>query len=146
MITDKLKTILAASGCTLVVYDQEQLANLYTDQSNSTDTVGIIMRPAELVLEVRANAIAEHYSPLYVEILKQAALEEKAEENEAMLQELLDTCKEFIVRLIADAEFKTLLPVRVVRILEPKYDANLIGWQLPLDLYYLHNETRVPCL
>lgn len=146
MITDKLKTILAASGCTLVIYDQEQLNNLYTDQSNSVDIVGVINRPPDILLEVRANAIGEHYSPIVLEILKQVDLEQKAEVNEAALQELLDICKQVIVRIIAEAEFKTMLPVRVTRILETKYDANLIGWSIPLDLYYLKNETRVPCL
>lgn len=146
MITDKLKTILNDSGCTLVIYEQEQLVNLYTDQSNSTDVIGIIMRPVDVMLEVRANAIAEHYNPLNVEVLQQVRLEAKAESNEAQLQELLDICKKIIIRLIGAAEYKTLLPIRAERILESKYDANVIGWSLPLNLYWLKNETRDPCL
>lgn len=146
MITDKLKTILTAAGCTLVLYEQAQLANLYADQSNQFDTIGLILRPTDIMLEVRANAIAEHYQPITIEILQQVRLEDAADNNEVQLQALLDVCKEIIARLIHEAEFKTLTPVAATRILENKYDANVIGWSLPLDLYYLHNETRVPCL
>ena len=40
MITDKLKTILQDSGCTLVVYEQRELVNLYTDESHQSDIIG----------------------------------------------------------------------------------------------------------
>jgi hypothetical protein len=42
--------------------------------------------------------------------------------------------------------YKTLMPVTVVKVLETKYDANVIGWTIPLNLYYLKNENRDPCL
>lgn len=146
MITTKLKQVLADSGCTLVLYDQQQIVNLFTDRSDQFDTVGIIIQPDIITLEVRANAIAEHYNPLIIEVVKQVSLEDKAELNETKLQACLDICKEIIVRLIALAEFKTILPVNAVRILESKYDANVIGWSINLNLYYLLNETRKPCL
>jgi len=146
MITDKLKTVLTDSGCTLVIYDQSQLVNLFTDQSDMLDVVGVIIQPDTITLEVRANAIHEHYNPLVVEILQQVRVEEKAEFHEAKLQECLDICKQIIVRLIGMAEFKTLQPVTAIRVLESKYDANIIGWSIALNLYYLLNETRVPCL
>ena len=146
MITAKLKTILADSGCTLVLYDQQQLINLYVDRSDQFDVVGLIMRPDSVTLEVKANAIHEHYNPLIIEVVKQVRLEDKAEHNETDFQDLLNICKEIIVRLIAEAEYKTLTPVTVNRILENKYDANVIGWSMPLNLYYLLNENRDPCL
>jgi hypothetical protein len=146
MITAKLKTILTSSGCTLVIYEQDKLANLYTDQSNQIDIVGVIMQVNDLTLEVKANAILEHYNPLTIDVISQVRLEDAADNNEVRLQELLDICKEIIVRLIADAEFKTLLPVTVLKVLETKYDANVIGWSMPLNLTYLKNENRNPCL
>ena len=146
MITAKLKTILTDSGCTLVLYDQQQLANLYVDRSDQFDIVGLIIQPNDIQLEVRANAIHEHYNPLTIEVMQQVRLEEKAEYHETKLQDLLNICKEIIIRLIHEAEYKTLTPVTVTRILENKYDANVIGWSMPLDLYYLFNETREPCL
>jgi hypothetical protein len=146
MITAKLKTILTASGCTLVIYEQDKLANLYTDQSNQFDIVGVIMQLNEVTLEVKANAILEHYNPLIIDVISQVRLEDAADNNEVRLQELLDVCKEIIVRLIGDAEFKTLLPVTVLKVLETKYDANVIGWSMPLNLTYLKNENRDPCL
>ncbi len=146
MITAKIKTILTASGCTLVIYEQDKLANLHTDQSDQSDIVGVIMQQNDVNLEVRANAIHEHYNPLNIDIIQQVRLEDAADTNETKLQVLLDICKEIIVRLIADAEFKTLTPVKVFKVLETKYDANVIGWSMPLDLYYLKNENRDPCL
>lgn len=146
MITAKLKQILADSGCTLVLYDQQQIVNLFTDRSDQFDIVGIIIQPEIITLEVRANAISEHYNPLTIEVVRQVGLEDKAEVNETKLQECLDTCKEIIVRLIASAEFKTITPVNAIRVLESKYDANVIGWSIVLNLYYLKNETRKPCL
>jgi len=146
MITAKIKQILTDSGCTLVLYDQQQLANLYVDRSDQFDVVGLIIQPADIALEVKANAIHEHYNPLTIEVMQQVRLEEKAEYHETKLQDLLNICKEIIIRLIHEAEYKTLTPVTVTRILENKYDANVIGWSMPLDLYYLLNETRKPCL
>ena len=146
MITAKLKTILTASGCTLVLYEQDKLANLYTDQSNQLDVIGLIIQPNELTLEVKANAIHEHYNPLTIEILQQVRLEDQADNNEIKLQALLDICKEIIVRIIASGEFKSQAPYTVSKITENKYDANVIGWSLSLNLYYLLNENRNPCL
>ena len=146
MITVKLKTILTDSGCTFVLYEQAQLANLYVDRAHPIDIVGLILQQNDVTLEVKANAIAEHYNPLYIEILQQVRLEDKAENNEVQFQELLDICKEVIVRIIADAEFRHLDAFMAKKILETKYDANVIGWSMPLNLYYLHNETREPCL
>jgi hypothetical protein len=146
MITSKLKTILTSSGCTLIIYEQDKLANLYTDQSDQNDIVGVIMQLNELTLEVKANAILEHYNPLTIDVISQVRLEDAADNNEVRLQQLLDICKEIIVRLIADAEFKTLKPITVLKVLETKYDANVIGWSMPLDITYLKNENRDPCL
>jgi len=78
MITDKLKTILTDSGCTLVIYDQSQLVNLYTDQSNQLDMVGVNIQPDSITLEVRGNAIHDHYNPWIIEVLQQVRVEEKA--------------------------------------------------------------------
>ena len=146
MITAALKTILTNSGCTLVLYEQDRLANLYTDQSDQTDIIGLITQLNSMTLEVRANAIHEHYAPLYIEVSKQVSLEDNADNNEVRLQELLNICKEIIVRIIGEAVFKSQTPVSVDKITENKYDANVIGWIMTLDLYYLFNELRDPCL
>lgn len=146
MITAKLKTILIDSGCTLVLYEQDKLANLHTDRSDQFDVIGLIIQPNEVILEVKANAILEHYNPLTIEVMQQVRLEDDADNNETKLQALLDICKEIIVRLIHEADYKTLTPLVVGKIPENKYDANVIGWTMPMNLYYLKNENRDPCL
>jgi len=145
MITTTLKTVLTASGCTLVLYEQDKLSNLLTDQSTQDDIIGLIIQPNSVNLVVKANAIMEQYPPYYVEIMKQVRLEDTADNNEVVLQQLLDICKQIIVRLIDLEMFRTLQPLRVDKILENKYDANVIGWSMPLDLIRLLNENRVPC-
>ena len=145
MITTLLKQILTDSGCTLVLYESKELANLLTDQSNQIDKIGLVLQLDTVMLETAANALPEHYPNLTIEVLKQVRLEDLAENNEVTFQECLDTCKEIIVRLIASQQVKHFPSPTLVKILETKYDANCIGWAMPLDLYYLKNEGKDPC-
>lgn len=146
MITSKLKTILTASGCTLVLYESDKIANLKIDQSNQNDIIGLIIQPNEVLLEVKANAILEHFPPVVIEVIQQVELEGAADDNEVKLQLLLDTCKEIILYLIKSGEYKQIKSMTLTKIQENKYDANVIGWSMPLDLYYLKNENKNPCL
>lgn len=146
MIISDLKTILEDSGCTLVIYEQAELANLKLDQSKHTDIIGVVIEPDTIRLEVKANAIMEHYPPHIIEVLQMVVLEDDANNNETKLQQCLDICKEIIIRLIATGDFKKIESINCTKIKERKYDANVIGWSLPLDLTRLLNETRDPCL
>lgn len=146
MITAALKTIMTASGCTLVLYESKELANVLTDQSDQNDLIGLILQTDTVILETKANALPEHYPNLTIEILQQVRLEDFADTNETKYQQCLDTCKEIIIRLINSAEFKHFTSPTLVKVLETKYDANVIGWSMPLDLYYLFNEGKDPCL
>ena len=145
MISATLKTVLTESGCTYVLYESDKLANLVADEGTQDDIIGLILQPNSVNLVVRANAILEQYPPYYIEVMKQVRLEDAADNNEIVLQELLDICKQIIVRLIDLQVFRTIMPLRVDKILENKYDANVIGWSMPLDLTYLLNENRIPC-
>lgn len=143
MITAQLQTILTNCGCTLVLYESDKLANLITDLSNQNDIIGLVVQLNDITLEVKGNAIQEHYNPLYIEVMKQVRLEDTAATNELVLQALLDICKCIIKELILLAEFKTIQSVPCVKITETKYDANVLGWSIKLDLTYLNNE---PCI
>jgi hypothetical protein len=140
MITSLLKSILTDAGCTLVLYESSQLANLLTDQSKPGDIIGLILQPNDVTLEVKANSIIEHYAPERIEILKQVRLEDSAENNEQTLEYLLAICKDIILLLIASGDYKKITTMVVTKILETRYDANVIGWSMPLDLYYLENK------
>jgi hypothetical protein len=146
MITAILKQICSDSGCSLVIYEQVRLANLYADHSNQIDTVAIIMQPERMTLEVKANAIMEHYKPMIIEVIAQVQMEDSADNNEVQLQYLLAVCKEIITRIIAAGVFKTIKPAVLDKVLENRYDANVIGWRMSIDLLYLHNETKYPCV
>ena len=140
MITTKLKTILTDSGCTLVLYESSQLANLLTDQSKPNDIIGLILQPNDVTKEIKANAIHNHYPPIRIEILKQSRLEDPAENNETILELLDGIVDKIIMGLIASGDFKKITSFTVTKILETRYDANVIGWSMPLDLYYLENK------
>lgn len=146
MISSKLKTILTSSGCTLVLYESDKIANLKVDQGNQNDIIGLIIQPNEVLLEVKANAILEHFPPIVIEVFQQVELEGAADDNEVKLQALLDVCKTIILYLIDEGEYKQIKPMTVTKIQETKYDANVIGWSMPLDLFYLKNENKDPCL
>ena len=89
MITSKLRTILTSSGCTLVLYESDKIANLKVDQGNQNDIIGLIIQPNEVLLEVKANAILEHFPPIVIEVIQQVELEGAADDNEVKLQLLL---------------------------------------------------------
>jgi hypothetical protein len=146
MITTTIKQILTDSGCTLVIYESDKIANLKTDRSNQVDMVGLLIQPNQVTLEVKANSIVERFNPLIIEIFQQVELEDPADKNETKLQECLDVCKQVINRLIATGQFRKLQSVTLTKIQETKYDANVIGWSLPLDLYWYKNENREPCI
>jgi hypothetical protein len=147
MITSKLNPILISAGCDHVFYESDKLMNTITDQSLAGDIYGLIIEPNELTLEVKANAILEHYPPYIIEILQQSnRVEDTAVNNELILNNLLAVCKKIILYLIDTAEYKQIKPLTVTKIIETKYDANLIGWSMPLDLVYLFNENKDPCI
>lgn len=142
MIITDLKAALTTAGCTAVLYESKELAGIITDRSLQTDIVGLILEPTSVRLETKGNGVQEHYPPVTIEIMKQAPLEETAENNQAALESLLVVCKAFILALIATGKYKKINSVDATRILESRYDANLIGWSLPMDLYYLENKTN----
>ena len=117
----------------------------FTDQSDEATIIGLVTQLNSMTLEVKANAIHEHYNPLYIEVAQQVTLEDKADNNEVKFQALLNICKQIIVRIVGEGTMKHVGPVPVEKISETRYDANVIGWVMTLDLYYLLNENRDPC-
>ena len=142
MITAKLKLILTNAGCTTVLYESTQLANILVDYAKREEIIGLILQPNTVQLNVKANAIQEHYPPFVIEIMQQVKLEDSAENNEVKLTALLEICKAVILGLIASGDYKKITPIEVTKIIETRYDANVIGWSMPLDLYYLLNENK----
>ena len=142
MITAKLKLILTAAGCTTVLYESDKLANILMDMAKREEIIGMILEPNTVQLNVKANAIQEHYPPVIIEIMRQVKLENPAEDNADKLEVLLNICKAVILGLIASGDYKQIKPIEVTKILETRYDANVIGWSMPLDLYYLLNENK----
>lgn len=142
MITSKLKTALTTAGCNQVLYESDKLAGIITDQSLQDSIVGLIIQPNTVKLEVKGNGVHEHYPPITIEIMKQVKPEDTAENNEATLVSLLEVCKAFINALITVGDFKKIQSIEAVKIPENKYDANMIGWILPIDLFLLENKNN----
>jgi hypothetical protein len=142
MITTKLKLILTAAGCTAVLYESDKLANILVDTAAREEIIGLILQPNSILKNIKANSIQSHYKPT-IEIIQQVKLEDTAENNEAKLQSLELICEAVILELIATGYFKHITGEwELIKILETRYDANVIGWSMPLDLYYLLNENK----
>jgi hypothetical protein len=134
-----LKTLLTTAGCTLILYESDKLANIITDQSTQNDIIGLILQPNSMTFEVKGNGVHHHYPPIVVEIMKQVKLEDSAENNEATLKAIELICDKFIYGLTKAGVYKKITSVSASKIQETRYDANLLGWALPLDLYLIEN-------
>ena len=122
-----------------MLYESAQLANITADQSHASDVIGLALEPDNMRLEVAGNGVREHYAPAVVEILGQVRPEDTAEHNDAVLTNLLTVAKKFIYQVIRGGAFAKVPPVPVTKVPERRYDANVIGWHLELDLLVISN-------
>jgi len=136
-----IEALLTNAGCTLVFYETDNLSNIRTDESNATDIVGVVVQPNEIALQIKANSIIEH-PILTVEILQQVTPENLLYNQESVLQNLVIVCKTFINKAIASGIFQKITNVTITKIKESKYDANLIGWSIPINWVLIENEVH----
>ena len=139
MIKDLLIAALGTAGCTVTYYENDQLANVKLDQLSPDDVCGMVIEPQTLTFEVRGNGVTEHYPPIIVEIVKQVRPEDTADNNYATLSSLTTVAKAFVFALIRSGDFKKIRSITATKITERKYDANVIGWSLPIDLQPITN-------
>lgn len=134
-----IEALLINSGCTSVIYETDNLSNVRTDESVELDILGLVVQPNQMLLQVKANAITEQ-PILTVEVLQQVRPEDLEYHNEHVLEDLLVICKTFIYKAIASGIFHKITNVTLTKVLESKYDANLIGWSIPIDWVLIKNE------
>ena len=137
MIKDLLTTALTTAGCTKILYESDKLAGITSDQIEQTDIIGYIIEPNTLTFDVKSNGVQRIYSPHYVEIIAQVKPEDTAVNNEVLLGSLALIAEKFIYQLVISGNFKKITSVQAEKVQESKYDANVIGWSLPLQLNYL---------
>lgn len=130
---------LTASGCTSIIYEREDMTNIIADSSKPDDIIGILLHLNFLTLD--GPGLAEHYRPV-IDICKQVMFEDTAVNNQALMEELKDICKVFIRELIDTGSFQKIPTPRLDYINESKYDANVIGWSITLDLIRIENSTH----
>ena len=133
-----LKTALLAAGCTKAEYEAAALANITADAITPADTMGIVIEPQGLTLDVQGNGVHENHQ-LTVEVFRQCAPESTADSNDAILRDLLTLCKTFIHNLVRSQLYQKLPSVPVTKITERRYDANVVGWSLLLNLRPIDN-------
>ena len=138
-LIDTLKTQLTAAGCTLVFYENEQLANVITDQINQGAIVGMIIEPSMAIFEVKGNGVTPRFPPVIVEIMQQVKPEDTAEHNRTAFEDLTAIASKFVYLLVRSEEFAKITDVPATKITENRYDANVIGWSLSLNLKYISN-------
>jgi spore maturation protein CgeB len=151
-VINAIYNALIAAGCEEVFYEADKLANVKMDESHQVKIIALILQPNQITLNVKANAIQEQYLPESIEILQQVRLEDNAMNNEVILNNLCEMCKKFIYKIIEfsqdstmDATFAKITSMTIYKVIENKYDANVIGWSMPLNLIYLFNETKPFC-
>ena len=137
MIKDLLTTALTTAGCSKILYESDKLAGITSDQIEPSDIVGYIIEPNTLTFDVKSNGVQRTYSPHYVEIVAQVKPEDTAVNNEVLLESLAMIAEKFIYQLVISGNFKKITSVQAEKVQESKYDANVIGWSLPLQLNYL---------
>jgi len=142
MIRTQLQTALTAAGCTLVLYESAQLATVTTDRTTQNDVVGLVLEPDSITLEARGNGLHERYTPTVVEVFKQVKPEDLALNNEATLAAMMVVCKAFILSLMRTGAFAKIPNVACTKITEQRYDANVLGWSMALDLQPITNELK----
>ena len=128
-----LETYLTASGCTKIFYDSPVIANILTDEAGPDDIIAVIQEFDTMTLEPSGSGLIEHYTPK-IDILKQCEPERFATNNETTITRLKFITKVFILILMRSGEFQKIGSVPMTRVNEKKYDANVIGWTLSLDL------------
>ena len=142
MIKDLLITALDTAGCTVTYYENDQLANVKLDALAPDDVCGMVIEPQTLTFEVRGNGVTEHYPPIIVEIIKQVKPEDTADNNYATLTSLTAVAKAFVYALIDGGNFKKIGSIPATKITERKYDANVIGWSLALNIQPIENNLK----
>jgi hypothetical protein len=95
-----------------------------------------------MLFEPKGNGIHHHYPPITVEIFKQVKPEDTAENNEVTLSSVTEICDKFINALIKTQSFRKITSINATKIQESRYDANVLGWALPLDLFAIENKTN----
>jgi hypothetical protein len=133
MITTQLKAILTSAGCEHVLYESDKMSNVIMDIPLKDKIIGLIIQSNEVLFEVKANAVTPRY-PITVEILQQVTLEDTAENNEAKLTALFLIARTVLNELIISGLFHKILNTSIVKVTETRYDANVIGWAMTLDL------------
>jgi hypothetical protein len=141
MITSQLKSILTAAGCTLVLYESDKLANMVTDQSDQNDIIGLLLQSNEVILEPKGSGVTRKY-PVIIEVLHQVRLEDSADNNEAYLESLLTVCEAIVTGLISSGLFQKVATLTMTKIIESRYDANVIGWSISITLVPVQNKTN----
>ena len=88
------------------------------------------------------NGVDERYYPTVIEIMKQSSgVEAGALNNEPVYLETWAIVRAFVQAIIRGGEYKKIDTIPATKITEKRYDANLIGWSLSLNLIPVTPET-----
>lgn len=138
MITT-IKTLLAAAGCTFVAYENDQMVNVTIEPSTVDDIIGVVVEQSRVTFKTASNGVRSTNPTIIIEILKKIGAEQTAEQNLTALEQTKNVAEEFIHGVIMSGYFKRVTDVEGIKIIERKYDANVIGWSLAMPLTLIEN-------
>ena len=142
MITSILKTVALAAGCNQVFYESKQLSNIITGQALQGNVFCLIIQPNSVTIKTAGNGVRVVYPNYNIEIMQQVNLEDTAENNEVVFDNLMEICKAFIYELIKTGSFQKITDVSLVKIEESRYDFNPIGWSMSISLNPIINSDQ----
>ena len=138
---DTLKQIATDSGAERVIYDRPSMQNILVDDVHPGLTVCLIDELNQIDQRYRANGVDEAMT-VVATFVKQVDHGEEAECNRDTLNELLLCTRKFIIGLTDSGLFAKNITSRTVKFRENIMDANLIGWQMTINVSLLYGYTE----
>lgn len=133
MLRDDIETIATAAGAEQFIYDEPNKANVLADTINSGEVIAIMDEVNTINQNVRNNGVDE-VAVIRIAFVKQVDINDYADNNAILMEELRIITNKFLIELTKSEYFGRNISSRTSKYLENMTDANLIGWQMSINL------------
>lgn len=138
---NELKQIATDCGADRIIYDRPSMQNILVDETIPGLIVCMIDELNQVDQQYRGNGIDESMT-IIVSWVKQVDHGEEAEMNREVLNELLVKTRKYLIGLTDSGLFRKNITSRTVKFRENIMDANLIGWQMTINVSLLYGYTE----
>ncbi len=138
---DELKQAATDAGADEVIYDRRNMQNVHADSKQSGKVICFIDELDQINMTVKNNGLAENYL-LAVAFTKQVEFGDTADNNADVMSEMRTCVRKFMLKLVDTGLFYGNLSTTARKFGEQVMDANLIGWQMTLNVNMLYGYTE----